>query len=85
MFYFDFDQDVVVRVAFSNKKLKRYSAFSHMDLAPLQARFKARSVVLEHEDGTCTWVKNRYHTTEQLTEEELKQFLFQKLASEIVR
>lgn len=86
MFYFDFGQDVVVRVGLGTKKqFKRYTAFSHMDLAPFDARFKAQTIVLEQPNGACEWIKNRRHATRQLNKEELKQFLFQRLASEFVR
>lgn len=85
MFYFDFGGDIVVRSAFTRKKLKRYSAFSELDLAPLDARYQAETIVLERPNGTCKWIKNRWHDTKDLDEDELKQFLFQKLSTEFIR
>ena len=84
MFYFDFGQDTVIRTFNSTKKLKRYTAFSDMNFAPLDARFKAQTIVFEKSNGTCEWIKNRWHATKQLNEEELKQFVFQKLSTEFV-
>lgn len=84
MFYFDFGEDVVVRVAFTRKKLKRYTAFRALDIAPLDAKFKAQSIIFEQSNGTCAWIKNRWHPNVELNEEELKQFVFQKLATEFV-
>ena len=85
MFYFDFGKDVVVRVGVaSKKKLKRYTAFSNMAFVPLDARYQAQTIIFERSNGTCEWMKNRWHATKELNEEELKQFVFQKLATEFV-
>ena len=84
MFYFDFGQDTVIRTFNGTKKLKRYTAFSDMNLAPLDAQFKAQTIVFEKSNGTCEWIKNRWHASTFLNEKELKQFVFQKLSTEFV-
>jgi hypothetical protein len=85
MIYCDFGQDVVVSVLNANtvvaRKLKRYTAFTRY--LPTQALYKAHSIVAER-DGRIYWEKNRYgNEGKDLTAEELEQFMWQKLSSEM--
>lgn len=87
MLYFDFGDDIVIQTYSGIRKFKRYSSFSNSKNVPTLVLFKAHTIIAETMDGKrIWWHKNRdKHTATPLTEEELKQFMFQKLATEHVQ
>lgn len=87
MIYCDFGEDIThIRTVQGVMKLKRYAAFTSTRVMPSQALFRAKSVICE-ENGKVYWYKNREIREEDkmLTAEELKQFMWQKLSTEVVK
>lgn len=87
MLYVDFGKDVVIATMGGARRFKRYTAFSHMNrmISP-SVMYKAQTMITELSDGSkLVWAKNRNGCENmELTEEELKQFMFQKLSTEYV-
>ena len=88
MLYVDFGKDVVVRTVAGPIRFKRYTAFKNarsLRDVPTIVMHKAQTMIAESLDGSKVWwQKNQCkEVPKTLTAGELKQFLFQKLASEI--
>lgn len=87
MIYCDFGEPKTnIHTMWGAMLLPRYAAFTGSNMIPSQALFKARLAICEA-DGKVYWYKNGENSKlgEDLTNEELKQFLFQKLSSEVIR
>lgn len=88
MLYVDFGKDVVIATMGGARRFKRYTAFSHRNgmISP-SVMYKAQTMITESLDGDkLIWAKNRdgRNNNLELTEEEIKQFMFQKLSTEYV-
>ena len=87
MLYVDFGKDVVIQTFTGLKQFNRYTAFKNarsIREVPATVMVEAHTIIIESQDGSkVAWHKNRHRGLGALTAGELKQFLFQKLASEI--
>lgn len=82
MIYCDFGVDgIVLRNAVSIKRVNRYVKFDCVETVPIRAMYKATTIIEETSDRNPYWYKNPHRMHTHLSEDELKQFFFQKLAS----
>lgn len=88
MLYVDFGKDVVIRTFTGLKQFKRYTAFKNARAVrdvPVAVMFEAHTIIIESQDGSkVEWHKNRHRGLGVLTAEELEQFVWQKLSSEVI-
>lgn len=76
----------LIRTMWGAMILPRYASFTGTNMMPSQVLFKSHRIICE--DGNQVyWIKNREagKMDSPLTEEELKQFMWQKLSTELIR
>lgn len=89
MIYCDFgSRGTVIKTAFAFKKFPQYACYSYMTMMPAEAFFKASSIIVEDVDDNYIWWYK--HNTlskvkEPLDSDDMKQFMFQKLASTFIK